>query len=113
RKWIRTCLNFALAFTLFGYGAAKLLPAQFPQPPLSRMLTPFGESSQRGLLWTFMGMSRAYALAAGAAEVTSGILLCFSRTALAGAIGACAMMAHIVLLNLCYDVQLKLATLHL
>ena len=77
------------------------------------MLDAFGESSPRGLLWTFVGDSRAYAVFAGASEIIAGLLLCFPRTATLGALTAAGVLPNVALLNLCYDVQLKSFSLHL
>jgi hypothetical protein len=111
-RWPRTYLRYALALTLFGYGMAKVIPQQFPFPPLERMVTPFGESSPRGLLWTFMGYSRAYSVFAGASELLAGLLLCFRRTATLGALLAAGLLANVALINFGYDVQLKVFSLH-
>ncbi len=42
------------------YGASKLLPMQFAEIPLGRLLDPLGHLAPMGLLWSFMGYSRAY-----------------------------------------------------
>jgi hypothetical protein len=111
-RWQRTYLRTALALTLIGYGMAKIFRQQFPFPPLERMVTPFGESSPRGLLWTFMGYSRAYSFFAGAGELLAALLLCFRRTATLGALLAAGILANVVLINFSYDVQLKIFSLH-
>jgi YD repeat-containing protein len=112
-RWLRIYLRYALAVSLFGYGMGKVIRQQFPFPPLERMLTPFGDSSPRGLLWTFMGYSRAYTLFAGTSEVLAGLLLCYPRTTTLGALTAAGVLFNVAMLNLCYDVQLKAFSLHL
>jgi uncharacterized membrane protein YphA (DoxX/SURF4 family) len=112
-RWLRIYLRYALAISLFGYGMGKLIRQQFPFPPLERMLTPFGDSSPRGLLWTFMGYSRAYSFFGGAIELLAGLLLCFPRTTTLGALSAAGVLFNVAMLNLCYDVQLKAFSLHL
>src|SRR6185295_12656867 len=82
--WLRTYLRFALAATLFSYGAAKVFKSQFPDPPASRLLEPLGEMSPMGLLWSFMGASGAYTVFGGLAETIPAILLMFGRTTLLG-----------------------------
>jgi len=112
-NWLRVCIRAALVFTLIGYGASKLVRQQFPFPPLERMLTTFGESSPRGLLWSFMGYSYGYSAFAGALEMLAALLLCFDRTVTAGLILAFGVLSNVAMLNLNYDVQLKLFSFHL
>jgi hypothetical protein len=73
----------------------------------------YGDSSPMGLLWTFMGFSAGYNLFTGAGEMLGGILLASRRTTLLGALVSFAVMAHVAVLNLCYDVPVKLLSLHL
>jgi hypothetical protein len=104
----RIYLRFALAASMMGYGAAKVIQLQFPRPWLSRLVQPFGTASPMGILWTFMGVSRAYNFIAGAAEVLAGVLLTMRRTTLLGALLAMVVIGNIVALNFCYDVPVKL-----
>lgn len=55
-----------------------------------------------------MGASDIYSIASGLAEFTAGILLLWRRTWLAGGFLAMLAMAQVFLLNLCYDVPVKL-----
>jgi hypothetical protein len=66
-----------------------------------------------GLLWTFMGASTAYQVFSGLMELVSGLLLLFRRTATLGALAAMAVLTNVVMLNLCYDVPVKLLSIHL
>jgi hypothetical protein len=101
-------VRYTLAFTLFGYGFAKVFPLQFPYPQLSRMIEPFGDFSPMGVLWSFMGSSPAYTMFAGAAEVAGGALLLFPSTTTLGALFSAATLLNVVVLNFCYDVPVKL-----
>jgi hypothetical protein len=112
-EWLRVYLRFYLATTLIAYGAFKVVKSQFPGPTLDRLLQPFGDASPMGLLWTFMGLSPGYNLFTGAGEVLAGALLTARRTTLAGSLLAVAVMGHVVVLNFCYDVPVKLLSLHL
>lgn len=105
---LRVYVRFALAMSMIVYGTMKVIPSQFPAPGLDRLLQPFGEASPMGLLWTFMGASAAYTIFTGAGELLSGLLLTTRRTTLAGALLAAAVMMHVVVLNFCYDVPVKL-----
>ena len=110
---LRTYIRFALAAAMLLYGAYKVIPSQFAKPFPSQLIEPFGESSPMGLLWTFMGASSGYTIFAGAAEMLSGLLLAFRRTALLGALVSIGVMSRVVALNFCYDVPVKLSSSHL
>jgi hypothetical protein len=112
-EWLRVFVRFGLAQAMIGYGAAKVIQSQFPAPALSRLMQPFGDSSPMGLLWTLMGASRSYNFFSGAAEMLGGLLLTLRRTTLLGALVSFAVMINIVMLNFCYDVPVKLYSLHL
>jgi hypothetical protein len=110
---LRIFLRFALAVSLLGYGAYKVIKSQFPDPTLDRLLQPFGDASPMGLLWTFMGASLSYNIFTGAVEMLGGLLLTFRRTTLLGALVAAGAMANVAMLNFAYDVPVKLYSLHL
>jgi hypothetical protein len=111
--YLRVYVRYAISFTLFGYGFAKVFPTQFIFPTLSRLVEPLGEFSPMGLLWNFMGYSTAYIIFSGLAEVTGATLLLFCRTAPLGAMTSAAVLLNVVMLNFCYDVPVKLYSLNL
>ncbi len=111
--WLRLVVRFVLAGTLLGYGYVKLFPAQFPPASMYTMTEAYGDSSPMKLLWTFMGASKAYEIFGGLAEVVAGALLLFRRTSTLGALAAAGVLLNIVMLNLCYDVPVKLYSSHL
>jgi len=111
--WLRVYVRFSLAAAMISYGSYKVIQAQFPSPSLDRMVQPFGDASPMGLLWTFMGASKAYNAFGGAAEMLGGLLLTLRRTTLLGALVSIAVLANIVMLNFSYDVPVKLYSLHL
>ena len=106
-------LRYFLAAMMFVYGFAKVYAIQFRTPWLGRYDQAIGEMSPMGLLWTFMGHSRAYTIFAGLAEVAGGVLLLWRRTAVIGAFVVIAVMTNVVLLNFCYDVPVKLFSVEL
>ena len=110
---LRIYVRFALGAAMLSYGATKVIKSQFPDPPLDRLLQPMGDASPMGLVWTFMGSSTAYNVFAGAAEMIGGLLLTVRRTTLLGALVSLGVMSNIVMLNFCYDVPVKLYSLHL
>ncbi|MCG3127111.1 MAG: hypothetical protein CHACPFDD_01969 [Phycisphaerae bacterium] len=110
---VRIYVRFVLAFTMFGYGLVKVIKLQFPSPGLDRLTQPYGDSSPMGLLWTFMGYSTAYCFFAGAMELLGGLLLIPRKTVTLGALVVSAVMSNIVMMNFCFDVPVKLYSLHL
>lgn len=111
--WLRLLVRYTLAFTLFGYGFAKVFPLQFRPPNLQRLIEPYGDFSPMGALWWFMGASVPYIIFAGAAEVTGGLLLLFRRTTTLGSLVAFGVMLNVMMLNYCYDVPVKLYSTNL
>jgi hypothetical protein len=110
---LRVFVRIGLGIVMIGYGASKVVPTQFPRPPLSRLMQPFGDASPMGLLWTFMGASIPYSIFSGLLELASGVSLLFRRTATLGALVATAVLTNVVALNFCYDVPVKLLSAHL
>jgi len=110
---VRVYVRYGLASVLLFYGSLKLFQGQFPPPTAARLLEPYGQSSPMGLLWTFMGSSRAYSLFSGLAEMGSGLLLLWRRTVLLGSLCAAGVLLNIVALNFCYDVPVKLFSTNL
>jgi hypothetical protein len=95
------------------YGSVKIIKSQFPDPPLGRLIQPFGEASPTGLLWTFMGFSEGYNLFTGLGEFVGGLLLTTRRTTLLGSLLCFGVLSHVTMLNFCYDVPVKLFSSHL
>jgi uncharacterized membrane protein YphA (DoxX/SURF4 family) len=112
-QWLRLFVRITLAVAMISYGANKLFRQQFPEPPLYRFVDYYGNSSPMGMLWTFMGMSRAYSLFAGIAEMMGGLLLIVPRLTTLGALITFAVMSNVWMLNFCYDVPRKIYSTHL
>jgi hypothetical protein len=86
-QWLRSYVRLSVGAAMLVFGAAKIFLVHFPQPNLYKLLEPLGDYSLMGLLWTFTGASRSYSLFAG--------------------------FSHIFALTVCYDVPVKLYSLHL
>jgi uncharacterized membrane protein YphA (DoxX/SURF4 family) len=112
-KWFRLFMRFVMASELLVYGFAKVIPLQMPFPPLGKLVEPFGDFSPMGVLWWSIGSSRAYEIFAGSAETLAGILLIVPRAATFGALVALADMFQVFMLNMTYDVPVKLFSFHL
>jgi hypothetical protein len=105
---LRVVVRFVLVLQMISYGTAKVLPSQFGTLLPTRLVEPVGELSPMGMLWTFMAASPLYTFFGGAAELVGGLLLVFRRTTLLGALVTAGVMSQVVMLNLCYDVPVKL-----
>ncbi len=112
-KWFRLFVRFALAGQMIAYGFMKVIPTQMAYPSLTRLLQPFGTLSPMGVLWTSMGSAPAYEIFTGCAQVAAGLLLIVPRTATLGALISLADMILVFMLNMTYDVPVKLFAFHL
>ncbi len=111
--WFLVFLRLCLAGQMLFYGFGKVIPTQMPAPPLPALLHPFGELSPLAVLWLQVGSSHPYEIALGTIEVVAGLLLFVPRTATLGALASLASMAQVFLLNMTYDVPVKLLSFHL
>lgn len=102
--------RFGLAVVLILYGLGKVIPVQmaFVARP-DHQLQLVGDTTLFDTLWGFMGASEAYTMATGLVELVSGLLLLWNRTQLLGALGSVMAMAQVFVLNMTYDVPVKLA----
>ena len=112
-EWVRLFFRFVLAGQMLNYGLAKVIPLQMPYPSLTTLLQPFGTFSPMGVLWSSIGAAPAYEIFAGCAEVIGGVLLIVPRTATLGALICLADMIQVFMLNMTYDVPVKLFAFHL
>jgi len=112
-KWFRLFIRFALAGQMLTYGWAKAVPLQMPFPRLYTLIEPYGNFSPMGVLWASIGASPAYEIFAGCAEMLGGILLIVPRTTMLGALICLADMTQVFMLNMTYDVPVKLFSFHL
>jgi len=111
--WLRVYIRYSLGFTLLSYGAFKVIKSQFPDVSLNTLVEPFGEFSPMGVIWSWMAVSYAYNIFSGLAEMASGFLLFFRRTASLGAFCSIAVLSNVVMINYAYDVPVKLYSSHL
>src|ERR1700743_1432174 len=111
--WWRLYIRLTLGTALLSYGAFKVIPSQFPPLLQWRYLETYGTSSPMGILWSFMSASKTYTIFAGAVEVLGGVLLFIPRLATLGALVGIGAMANVFLLNMSYDVPVKLYSFHL
>jgi hypothetical protein len=111
--WFRLVVRLALGTTMVAYGAIKVIPVQMPAMFLTQLVEPFGNFSPMGILWTSIAVSPGYERFVGCAEVLGGILLMIPPTTTLGALIVLADSIEVFVLNMTYDVPVKLFSFHL
>ena len=112
-KWFRLFVRFCLAGQMLSYGWAKAVPLQMPYPRLFTLIEPYGNFSPMGVLWASIGAAPAYQIFAGCAEIVGGVLLIIPRVTMLGALICLADMTQVFMLNMTYDVPVKLFSFHM
>ena len=111
--WFRLFLRFGLGTSLAGYGWIKAFPLQMSYPFLTRLLEPYGDFSLMGVLWAKIGASPSYQTFTGCVELLAAVLLFIPGLTTVGALVALAVTTQVFVLNMTYDVPVKLFSLHL
>lgn len=111
--WFQIVIRSVLIVVMLLYGLAKLFKGQFADPSLELLLQNVGDMSPMGLAWTFMGHSMAYNIFIGFIEILGGILLLYRKTVTAGSVLIFGVMSNVAIMNLTYDIPVKLFSLHL
>ncbi|WP_063712482.1 hypothetical protein [Nocardia concava] len=110
--WLMVFLRVGVAGTMLSYGFAKAFPLQMPSPSLARLLEPYGDLTPMGVLWSQVGVSPVYEILLGIAEILCGVLLLVPRTAVEGALLTVVCAAQVWILNMTYDVPVKILSFH-
>jgi hypothetical protein len=113
RAWFVLFVRLCLGGQMLFYGLAKAIPSQMPAPSLTALLQPYGTMSPASVLWNQVGAAPVYEVLLGTAEVLGGLLLFAPRTATAGALVGLVSMAQVFVLNMTYDVPVKILSFHL
>lgn len=111
--WLLLVLRYFVAMVAFLYGTIKLFGQQMGFPSLSQLATPLGDLLPMRFSWLFIGYSTPYQFFSGAVEVLAAVLLLWRRTATLGAFVATTVFMNVMVLNLCYDIPVKLFSIHL
>jgi uncharacterized membrane protein YphA (DoxX/SURF4 family) len=111
--WLCVLLRYFLAVIMLSYGFEKAFHLQMPYPYLSRLVQPYGDSSPMGLAWTYIGQSKGFSAFLGWSEVACAALLFFRKTTLVGALLTLVVMGNVFIVNLCYDIPVKLFSFNL
>lgn len=112
-KWFRLFIRLCLAGQMFSYGLTKVIPLQMPFPYLTQLIEPFGHMTSMAILWASIGASPGYEVFAGCAETVAGLLLIIPRLTTLGALLCFLDMVQVFMLNMTYDVPVKLFSFHL
>lgn len=112
-KWFRVFIRFALATQMIYFGMVKVIPTQFPAPSLLTLVAPVGNLSLQGFLWSSIGASAPYQIFTGIVEVAGGLLLIAPRTTLLGAMISLASLTQVFVLNMTYDLGVKILSFQL
>jgi hypothetical protein len=111
--WLRMIVRYYIAAAALSYGIIKLFLLQMPFPSLSQLATPLGDLLPMRFSWLFIGYSAPYQFFSGVMETTAGLLLLYRRTVTAGLFAATGAFLNVVMINLSYDVPVKLYASHL
>ena len=111
--WLRMAVRYYIAGAALSYGIIKLFALQMPFPTLSLLATPLGDLLPMRFSWVFIGYSVPYEFFSGAMETIAGLLLLYRRTVTAGLFAATGAFLNVVMINLAYDVPVKLYASHL
>ena len=105
--------RYFLAIFLFKYGLVKVLHLQFFTPDPNTLFTPMGQLDRDILYWSVMGISGSYSFFLGTVELIAGLLLLWRSTYLIGALMALGVMAHVLAVNIGFDISVKLFSMYL
>lgn len=110
---LKTLLRYHVGLTLIIYGLSKVFMLQFGEMDLDRLENTTGNHTGMRYLWDFMSYSEFYTRTSGWIELIGGALLLFRRTTFIGAFISFVAMANVVLVDIGYDVRVKMFAIHL
>lgn len=111
--WLRILVRYSLAFAAFTYGSMKVFALQMPYPLLSQMATPLGDFLPMRFSWMFIGYSQSYQIFSGVLEMAAALLLFNRKTVTLGIFMCCGIFLNVMMLNLCYDIPVKIYAINL
>jgi hypothetical protein len=111
--WLRVFLRYFLILNCISYGLYKLYALQMSFPNQSQLATPLGDLLPMRFSWMFIGYSTPYQFFSGAMEAVAGLLLLNRKTITLGVMLSLAVFTNVMVLNLCYDIPVKISSMHL
>ncbi len=109
----RTILRYHVGLTLIIYGLSKVFMLQFGEMDIDRLETTMGNHNGMRFLWAFMSYSKFYTMTTGWVEVIGGVLLLFRKSTFIGAFILLIAMINVVIIDIGYDVRVKMFAIHL
>lgn len=110
---IRNVVRYYVVLIAFIYGIIKIFGLQMPSPSNSYYATDLGHFSGMRFSWNFIGYSKGYEFFSGLMEVMVGVFLLYRRTILLGALLGVGVFANVFLLNVSYDIPVKIFSFQL
>lgn len=101
---------YYIATVFLRYGFDKVFKRQFYLPEPNILYSNFGSLTKDTLFWSTMGTSHIYSIVTGLIEVLAGILILIKRTRIAGFFLALIVSINILLINISFDISVKLFT---
>lgn len=111
--WFCLGIRYFIIMMGFSYGIIKLFCLQMPFPSISQLATPLGDYLPMRFSWMFVGYSSTYQIFSGAIELLAAILLIFRQTATLGVLVATGVFFNVAMLNLSYDIPVKINSISL
>ena len=111
--WFRTIVRYYIAAAALSYGLIKIFALQMTFPTISQLATPLGDLLPMRLSWLFIGYSTPYQVFSGVMEMVAGLLLLSRRATTLGLIAALGAFMNVWMINLAYDVPVKIYAGHL
>lgn len=106
-------IRYYLSLQLLIYGLSKVFRGQFYLPEPNTLFTTIGNATPDLLFWSTMGISPVYAVFSGIIEIIPALLLLSRRTSALGAFIATMVMVNVVMINIGFDVSVKLYSIFL
>jgi hypothetical protein len=106
-------LRYTVAGIAFSYGILKVFAMQMYFPNLSQLATPLGDFLPMRFSWLFIGYSTPYQVFSGISEVLVALLLIWRNSALLGSLLSVGVFANVFMLNMSYDIPVKIYSFHL
>ncbi len=110
---IRNIVRYYIILFAFIYGIIKIFGLQMPSPSNSYYATDLGHFSGMRFSWNFIGYSKGYEFFSGLMEAMVGVFLLYRRTILLGALLGIGVFANVFLLNISYDIPVKIFSFQL
>ncbi|NOQ72116.1 MAG: hypothetical protein GQ574_08950 [Crocinitomix sp.] len=108
--WLYRISAYYLSLTLLIYGCNKVFKYQFYFPEPNTLFTPLGQLNPDILYWSSMGTSYSYSVFAGLIEILPAFLLLFRKTRLLGALIALGVLINVLMINIGFDIEVKIFT---